>query len=347
MRAAFVYQNARRPLLAAVARGEEPDTTLLGANHLAAEGIEAVVHDPLLTRRQLRPPLGRLAWNARELTVPWEVGRADVVFTPLAALFPLAARARRRLGIVVVDYGLNLIWRRASPARRRLLRASLRSADRVVCLGESQRAQLAEWGVVDESKLETLLVPVDAAWFTAAPPGGRTVLSVGKDLARDFGTLARAAETLDARVDVVAHPRNVAGLELPRNVRVRSGIAARELRDAYARAGCVVLPQRADSYGYGSEGGGLTALLEAMASARPIVATGRAILRDYVTDGVDALVVPPEDPAALREAVARVLGDPELAARLGAAARARVERAHTTPGFARQLAPLLRLACRA
>jgi glycosyltransferase involved in cell wall biosynthesis len=79
-----------------------------------------------------------------------------------------------------------------------------------------------------------------------------------------------------------------------------------------------------------------------MAMGRPVIATERAILRDYLDDGVDGILVPPEDPAALREAVERVLGDPELAQSLGAAARARVERAHTSRGFAAELAPVLR-----
>jgi glycosyltransferase involved in cell wall biosynthesis len=60
-----------------------------------------------------------------------------------------------------------------------------------------------------------------------------------------------------------------------------------------------------------------------------------------VADGVEALIVPPEDPTALREAIARVLADPELGERLGSAGRARVERDHTTKGFARRLEPLL------
>jgi glycosyltransferase involved in cell wall biosynthesis len=85
----------------------------------------------------------------------------------------------------------------------------------------------------------------------------------------------------------------------------------------------------------------LTALLEGMAMAKPIVATERAILRDYVEDGVDALLVPPEDPGAMREAIVRVLSDRVLAERLGASARARVEREHTTRRFAARLAPLL------
>ena len=107
----------------------------------------------------------------------------------------------------------------------------------------------------------------------------------------------------------------------------------------------MVLPQRADSYGYGSEGGGLTALLEAMAMGKAVVATDRAILRDYVDDGVEALIVPPEDPSALRGAIERVLGDDELATRLGAAARSRVERSHTTRGFAARIAPMPPVSC--
>jgi len=75
---------------------------------------------------------------------------------------------------------------------------------------------------------------------------------------------------------------------------------------------------------------------------RPVVATERAIFRDYVDDGVEGLVVPAEDPGAMRGAIDRLLGDPELAAGLGAAGRARVERDHTSRGFAALLAPVLR-----
>ncbi len=167
------------------------------------------------------------------------------------------------------------------------------------------------------------------------------MLTVGKDLARDFATFLAAVEPLDVRVQLAAFPRNLRGLVLPGNAEAGQ-LSPVELRDAYAGAACVVLPQRHDAYPFGSEGGGLTALLEAMAMGKPIVASDRAIIRDYVDDGVEALLVPPEDPAALRAAVARVLGDRELAERLGAAARARVELAHTTPLFAAQLAPVLR-----
>src|SRR5581483_1872528 len=133
------------------------------------------------------------------------------------------------------------------------------------------------------------------------------VLAVGKDLARDYATLAD------------------------------------ELRGLYAGAGCVVLAQRREDYPYGSESGGLTALLEAWACGRPVVATDRAIVRDYSTERT-AVLVPAEDASALRAAIEAVLGDPGRAAALGVAARAQVEREHTTRRFAERLAPILRAA---
>jgi glycosyltransferase involved in cell wall biosynthesis len=72
--------------------------------------------------------------------------------------------------------------------------------------------------------------------------------------------------------------------------------------------------------------------------------TEREPLHEYVEDGLTALVVPPADPAAVRTALERLLGDGELRARLGRAARARVEREFTTAHMAERFAPVLRSA---
>lgn len=352
-RVAFVFPNPRAELAAAVVRGDAPDSTLLGQNHVAAEGIESILHDPWLTRHVKGDTrLHQVAWNLRELLLPFELTDADAAFTPLAALFPLTARVRR-LPVVVVNYGLCLIHERAGAGRRRLLAANLKAAHSVVCLGESQRVQLIEQAGLDPARVHTVLLGIDAQWFTPRPgpeaPGGPPadpqVLAVGKDLSRDYATLVEALAPLGVRTHIAGYRRNVTGLDLPPAI-TAGDMPIGELRDAYAQAGCVVVPQFRDGYRYGSEGGGLTALLEAMAMGRPLVVSDRGIMRDYVRDGSEALVVPPEDPAALREAVARVLGDPELAARLGAAARARVEAALTSRHFAAGIAPLLHAAAR-
>jgi len=54
------------------------------------------------------------------------------------------------------------------------------------------------------------------------------------------------------------------------------------------------------------------------------VTTRIAGVAELVEDGESGLLVPPGDVVALRAALARVLGDPEMRARMGEAGRARV-----------------------
>jgi len=65
---------------------------------------------------------------------------------------------------------------------------------------------------------------------------------------------------------------------------------------------------------------------EAMAWGRPVVASAVGGLLDAVEDEVTGLRVPPRDVPALRAALERLLGDGELRARLGSAARAKAQR---------------------
>jgi glycosyltransferase involved in cell wall biosynthesis len=70
---------------------------------------------------------------------------------------------------------------------------------------------------------------------------------------------------------------------------------------------------------------GLVAL-EAAAAGKPIVATDMGGLRDIVVDAETGLVVPAEDRRALASAMQRLIADPELRERLGAAARRQAAR---------------------
>lgn len=68
--------------------------------------------------------------------------------------------------------------------------------------------------------------------------------------------------------------------------------------------------------------------LEAMAAGVPVVASAIRGIDEQITDGVEGLLVPPDDPPALAAALARVLDDRALAARLGEAGRRRVRAAY-------------------
>lgn len=82
-------------------------------------------------------------------------------------------------------------------------------------------------------------------------------------------------------------------------------------------------------------------LLEAMGAGRAIVASRVAGVPDVLDDGCHGLIVPERAPEPLAAALVRLLTDPALAARLGHAARARVEQELTWAQTARRYAALL------
>jgi glycosyltransferase involved in cell wall biosynthesis len=75
------------------------------------------------------------------------------------------------------------------------------------------------------------------------------------------------------------------------------------------------------------------AVLEAMACARPVVATAVNGTPEAVIQGETGLLVAPNAPGELAGALLTVLRDPQLAARMGAAGRVRVETHYTLLNF--------------
>jgi glycosyltransferase involved in cell wall biosynthesis len=86
-----------------------------------------------------------------------------------------------------------------------------------------------------------------------------------------------------------------------------------ELLRQYERAAVVACPSRREGYG--------VVCAEAMAHGRAVVVTPVGGMRDLVEHDVNGIVIPVGDIPALRGALERLLGDAELRARLGAAAR--------------------------
>ncbi len=157
----------------------------------------------------------------------------------------------------------------------------------------------------------------------------RFVLAVGSQLPRkDHRVLVEAFARL---VQGGAHPDLalvLAGPDGPATPAIREAIRARRLegrlvrlpwvedRDLpglYRAATVLAFPSRGEGFGLPP--------LEAMAEGTPVVAADATSVPEIVGDG--AVRVPPGDPTALAEALARVLGDEDLRARLIARGRRR------------------------
>jgi phosphatidyl-myo-inositol dimannoside synthase len=120
------------------------------------------------------------------------------------------------------------------------------------------------------------------------------------------------------RLERLAHKSGVAD-----RVRFLGGVSERDLPALYNLASVYVGVSRIAD-GIGVEGFGIS-LVEASACGRPIVAGNSGGIPDAVRDGETGFLVPPENPGALAAAIGGVLGDADLARRVGAAGRRAVE----------------------
>ena len=96
-----------------------------------------------------------------------------------------------------------------------------------------------------------------------------------------------------------------------------------------------------DIVAFGSRSEGLpNALLEAGAAGRPIVATTAGGIPEATVDGTTAILVAPDDVAALAGGLRRLLDDPEMASRMGEAGREFVARTYGMDRFVAEFADL-------
>lgn len=167
------------------------------------------------------------------------------------------------------------------------------------------------------------LVPMLARVLARVPATQLRV--VGRGTPAQVSALTdRIADAGLSRVMHVVVPSSDAGQEV-------AGALAREL----AQARCFVLPSGAE--------GVSSAVLAAMAAARPVVATRVGHIGHILTHGHEGFLVSPGDIEGLAAHVATLLEQPELAARMGTAGRQRAA-AHDVSSVAQDLLTVLRRA---
>lgn len=133
------------------------------------------------------------------------------------------------------------------------------------------------------------------------------------------------------------YQRLARALGLSGRVRFAGRAGATRLRRALARAPFFVSASRRETYGM--------AVLEAMASGAPVIATRTGAAPTLLERGRAGLLVAPGDPAPLERALQRLWDDAALRRRLGAAAR-RAARRHGWDARARLYEKALREAAR-
>jgi hypothetical protein len=208
---------------------------------------------------------------------------------------------------------------RMSALQLRSVRRSVRSISTVAVFSANQVPVLREFLALEPERIGVVPFGVDTQYYDPSavrgPEGGGGLVAVGGDPRRDYATLAEAVRIADVPVTVVCYPRNLVGVDLPAQVKVYSGIDHAAYRRLLRSADLVVTPTTAPAYPSGQ-----SVVLEAMSMGRATLTTASPAMREYVTDGVDGILVPARDPVAMARQIKALLTDDDRRKVLGAAA---------------------------
>lgn len=240
-----------------------------------------------------------------------------VVFNPLISLYDTLVDDRGR-------------FRRGTPKAgvvRLVDRRAFRRADVVVADTEAQAQFFRSRFGLRPDAVEVCLVGAEERLFG---PGWRPatpfhVLFVGKLIPLHGVETILAAASLAPEIPF----RVVGGGQLeplladrPTNAVWTPWVEYEDLPAEIQSAGCAL-----GVFGTGEKAGRVipNKAFQALACGTPLVTADTPAARELLTDGEDALLVPPGDAVALAAAVRRLAADPALAERIGAAGRATYE----------------------
>jgi D-inositol-3-phosphate glycosyltransferase len=265
--------------------------------------------------------------------------------TPMLLMFHTLGLVKNRI---------TALGERESAERIRGERVSIAAADMVIAATPAERADLQWLYELRSDKVQVIPPGVDLERFQPMPraaaqarvglrPNGKLVMFVGRlEALKGIDTLIRAVYLLvtanhpwaaDLRVQIiggdVSETLDVLGTQLDRlrelsrelgvqdQVEFLGSRRQSELPAYYAAADVVVMPSYSESFGM--------VALEAMACARPVVASRVGGLKYLVRDGETGYHVREGKPEELAARLAELLGDEPKLERMGQAARKEAE----------------------
>jgi glycosyltransferase involved in cell wall biosynthesis len=336
MKVLFLYAGRRKKIFEEYKERIGPDTELLGLNYMDELGIEADFLENKWTDF-----FRKISFHLTELPAILKIRQYDIVYSGsglfLLFLIKYILRWKKPRFVMMNSFLCRLLQKKRGLAGF-FVRKAIASSDAIVCPVSAQKAILEKEGFNPE-KIHSIHCSVDGHYYENRGEGPRVIkdryiLSIGRDLGRDYPTLLRAVGKTDIPAIIGAMKRNFPKDTIfPKNVQVdffpREKIPAL-LHDAEF----VVIPTYDNKRNMGSDFCGQFSILEAMMAGKAVITSAFA---DSVIPNVTGIVVPPEDSAALEKAILRLWNNPAEAKKMGEAGAKRAKDLFTTKQFAEKL----------
>lgn len=314
-------------------------------NRRVIESLRALGCRPGVAMRADDPPRRFAA------TIAATLRRADVVLIGHINLLPLALLARvlrPRARIILFAHGIEVwgdpTYRAPRWWERRVLRAAI---DRIAIVSRfSQQRMTAAFGL---QATKFVLFPNAVDLPECSPPApvvaGKTILAVARlgagEREKHVDKLVSTLPALpDAQLTVIGDgPLRgelqdlAATLGVSNRVALPGWVDEAALARAYAEAQVFALPSSKEGFGI--------VYLEAWARGLPVIGSRFGAAAEVIEEGADGFVVDPEDVPALADRLRRLLDDPDLARRMGAAGHRKVASRYSAAAFTQNLAALL------
>lgn len=312
---------------------QDADTALHGFNHIPGAAYFTVF--PKSIRSVMFVP--------RLLQYDFVIAQDNLLLGYTVSLLARTFRLRTRWLYIAIHSSTLIRRHSAHPVRLFLLKKFWASYARIICISSEQKEDFIRLGIPPE-RLVFLPLGIDESFFKSTDTSLEEdlVVSVGRDMGRDYAALFGAAERTKHAFIVVAMEKNIpSGRPIPSNVEVRYNRSLTEIRDLYARARLVVIASKDSQMSDGSDCSGQTVILDALAAGKAVIATERSWITDYFVPNQDLVVVPPNDPEALAKAIDSLCDDAPRRKRLAASGRSKVIAEYTTKKFAEALEKLM------
>ena len=237
-------------------------------------------------------------------------GGVITVFPQLAAVVGIRQRiARPRFPVVAWCFNVGACY----PGIKRLLaQTAFKDVDRFIVHSRRERENVSQWLGLPLERFE--FVPLQRAEIPVTYKEEITnpfLLAMGS-AQRDYPTLFKAVEKLGLRTVVVAGKHALAGLTIPPQVEVRSGLTMDECLRLAQEARVNIVPLLDNETAAGQ-----VTIVEAMRMNRPVIATRCIGSEDYIKDGETGFLVEPYSVDDLAQAINKLWNDQELRDRIG------------------------------